>query len=131
MKWYIRSWERPRNRSASDALPSSVWNSYSLSIRTHGSSRRRRVTSSPRRVSSFSASSSSSRAASHSSRVAVVRVVISWFLSLKGGADSEGHDRECQGHVDRPDRRDKLLGEHEQGDDAHPRDVHDAERHEH
>src|SRR3954452_17617811 len=26
MKWYIMSWERPANRSASDASPASVWN---------------------------------------------------------------------------------------------------------
>src|ERR1700720_2571076 len=67
----MRSCDRPRKRSASEALPSSVSNRYSLSIRTHGSSCRRRASSSLRRVSSFSALSSSSRAASHSSRVPV------------------------------------------------------------
>src|ERR687892_555776 len=72
----MRSCERPRKRSASEALPSSVSNRYSLSIRSHGSSCRRRATSSLRRVSSFSASSSSSLAASHSSRVPVVCVVL-------------------------------------------------------
>src|ERR687888_769012 len=82
MKWYTRSWERPRKRSASEALPSSVSNRYSLSIRTHGSSCRRRASSSPRRVCSFSASSNSSRAASHSSRVPVGWSVI---LSLLVG----------------------------------------------
>src|SRR5713101_3660653 len=76
MKWYTRSCERPRKRSASEALPSSVSNRYSLSIRTHGSSCRRRASSSLRRVSSFSALSSSSRAASHSSRVPVMCFVI-------------------------------------------------------
>src|SRR6267378_5789668 len=72
MKWYTRSCERPRNRSASEALPASVSNRYFLSMRTHGSSCRRRASSSLRRVSSFSASSSSSRAASHSLRVPVM-----------------------------------------------------------
>ena len=71
----------PLKRSASDALPSSVSNRYSFSIRTHGSSCRRRASSSPRRVCAFSASSSSSRAASHSSRVPVMCVVI-LLLSL-------------------------------------------------
>src|SRR5438445_7122248 len=72
----MRSCERPRKRSASEALPLSVSNRYSLSIRTHGSSCRRRASSSLRRVSSFSASSSSSRAASHSLRVPVMCFVI-------------------------------------------------------
>src|SRR5262245_56650624 len=62
------------------ALPSSVSNRYSLSIRTQGSSCRCCATSSPRRVSSFSAWSSSSRAASHSSRVPVLRSVIASSL---------------------------------------------------
>src|SRR5713101_4223163 len=70
------SCERPRKRSAREALPSSVSNRYSLSIRTHGSSCRRRASSSLRLVSSFSALSSSSRAASHSSRVPVMCFVI-------------------------------------------------------
>src|SRR5262245_49864516 len=64
----MRSCERPRNKSASEALPSSVSNRYFLSMRTHGSSCRRRASSSLRRVSSFSALSSSNRAAVHSSR---------------------------------------------------------------
>src|SRR6058998_1846712 len=72
----MRSCERPRKRSASEALPSSVSNLYFLSIRTHGSSCRRRASSSLRRVSSFSALSSSSRAASHCSRVPVLCLVI-------------------------------------------------------
>src|SRR6266853_768983 len=72
----MRSCERPRKRSASEALPSSVSNRYFLSIRTHGSSCRRRANSSLRRVSSFSALSSSSRAASHSSRFPVMCFVI-------------------------------------------------------
>src|SRR5262245_12303994 len=83
----MRSCERPRKRSASEALPSSVSNRYSLSIRTHGSACRRRASSSPCRVSSFSASSSSIRAASHCSRVPVVCVVIV-FLSLLRGSFS-------------------------------------------
>src|SRR5436309_1680498 len=81
----MRSCERPLKRSASEALPSSVSNLYCLSIRTHGSSCRRRASSSLRRVSSFSALSSSSRAASHCSRVPVVWLVIalgSLFLSM-------------------------------------------------
>src|SRR5438128_1330193 len=91
----MRSCERPRKRSASEAFPSSVSNRYSLSMRTHGSSCRRRASSSLRRVSSFSASSSLSRAASHSSRVPVMCFVIallsfSWvampsFLRFVGG----------------------------------------------
>src|SRR6266568_79321 len=72
MKWYTRSCERPLNRSARDAVPSSVSNRYSLSMRTQGSSCRCCASSSPRRVSAFSASSSSSRAASHSSRVPIL-----------------------------------------------------------
>src|SRR5919198_4721613 len=82
MKWYTRSCERPRKRSASEAPPSSVSNRYCLSIRTHGSSCRRRASSSLRRVSSFSAASSSSRAASHSSRVPVLCVAIA-LLSVR------------------------------------------------
>src|SRR5437773_6988444 len=80
----MRSCERPRKRSASEALPSSVSNRYFLSIRTHGSSCRRRANSSLRRVSSFSASSNSSRAASHSLRVPVLCFVIA-LLSLPSG----------------------------------------------
>src|SRR5436190_905381 len=72
----MRSCERPRKRSASEALPSSVSNLYFLSIRTHGSSCRRRASSSLRRVRSFSALSSSSRAASHCSCVPVLCLVI-------------------------------------------------------
>src|SRR5919108_38183 len=72
----MRSCERPRKRSASEALPSSVSNRYSLSTRTHGSSCRRCASSSLRRVCSFSAASSSSRAASHSFRVAVLCLAI-------------------------------------------------------
>src|SRR5256885_78582 len=82
MKWETRSCERPRKRSASEALPSSVSNRYSLSTRTHGSSCRRRASSSLRRVSSFSASSSSSRAASHSLRVPVMCFVIALLSFL-------------------------------------------------
>src|SRR5258708_12704882 len=66
MKWETRSCEAPRKGSASEALPSSVSNRYSLPIRTHGSSCRHRASSSLRRVSSFSALSSSRRAASQS-----------------------------------------------------------------
>src|SRR5690606_16024008 len=72
----MRSCERPRKRSASEALPSSVSKRYSFSTGTHGSACRRRASSSLRRVSSFSASSSSSRAARHSSRVPVVWVAM-------------------------------------------------------
>src|SRR5262245_24454010 len=79
----MRSCERPRKRSASEALPSSVSNRYALSMRTHGSSCRRRASSSLRRVSSFSASSSWSRAASHSSRVPVLCFVIAILLLLR------------------------------------------------
>src|SRR5215468_5315876 len=79
----MRSCERPRKRSATEALPSSVSNRYGLSIRTHGSSCRRCASSSLRRVSSFSASSSWSRAASHSSRVPVLCFVIAILLLLR------------------------------------------------
>src|SRR6266540_3096976 len=79
----MRSCQRPRKRAASEALPSSVSNRYSLSIRTHGSSCRRRASSSLRRVSSFSTSSSSSRAASHSLRVPVMCFVIALLSFLR------------------------------------------------
>src|SRR5215472_8751750 len=86
----MRNCERPWKRSASEALPSSVSNRYSLSIRTHGSSCRRRASSSLRRVSSFSASSSSSRALSHCSRVPVSWVVIICLLWLVAPLRSAG-----------------------------------------
>ena len=77
----------PSEEVCSEALPSSVSKRYSLSIRTHGSSCRRRASSSLRRVTSFSASSSSSRAASHSLRVPVSCFVIALpsLLSLRRG----------------------------------------------
>src|SRR5438128_5080733 len=78
----MRSCERPRKRSASEALPSSVSKVYCLSIRTHGSSCRRRASSSLCRLSSFSALSSSSRAASHCSRVPVLCLVIALLPRL-------------------------------------------------
>src|SRR2546425_1667124 len=78
----MRSCERPRKRSASEALPSSVSNLYFWSSRPHGSSCRRRASSSLRCVSSFSASSSSSRAASHCSRVPVLCLVIALLPML-------------------------------------------------
>src|SRR6267143_7178669 len=77
----MRSCERPLKSSASEAPPSSVSNRYFLSIRTHGSSCRRRASSSPRRVCSFSALSSSTRAASQSFRVPVLCFVIALLLS--------------------------------------------------
>src|SRR5205809_344142 len=86
----MRSCERPRKRSASEALPSSVSNRYSLSIRTHGSSCLRRASSSLRRVSSFSASSSSSRAASHYLRVPVMCFVIALLSFLRVSVASRG-----------------------------------------
>src|SRR5438067_4043079 len=79
----MRSCERPRKSSPSEAPPSSVSNRYCLSSRTHGSSCRRRASSSLRRVSSFSAFSSSSRAASHCSCVPVACWVI---VSLSYGS---------------------------------------------
>src|SRR5580693_8436955 len=97
----MRSCERPRKRSASEALPSSVSNRYSLSTRTHGSSCRRRASSSLRRVSSFSASSSSNRAASHSSRVPVLCVVIAQHSLIGRELDwrwiSDGESDKCGG----------------------------------
>src|SRR6184192_3389515 len=107
----MRSCERPRKRSASEALPSSVSNRYFLSIRTHGSSCRRRARSSLRRVSSFSASSSSSRAASHSLRVPVLCFVIVLGPLLLAGARPRlrvrpFHDRP---HLDAPQARGRDL----------------------
>src|SRR6266571_2328004 len=107
----MRSCERPRKRSGSEALPSSVSNRYSLSIRTHGSSCRRRARSWLRRVSSFSASSSSSRAASHSLRVPVLCFVIALGPLLLAGARPRlrvrpFHDRP---HLDAPQARGRDL----------------------
>src|SRR5882672_8402794 len=94
MKWYTSSCERPRNRSASEALPASVSNRYFLSMRTHGSSCRRRASSSLRRVSSFSASSRASRAASHSLRVPVMCFVIALlsFLPVSSASSPQPFD---------------------------------------
>src|SRR6267143_230948 len=91
----MRSCERPRKRSASEALPSSVSNRYSLSIRTHGSSCRRRASSSLRRVSSFSDSSSSSRAASHSLRVPAMCFVIAPLSFLPVSLASRAFPSTC------------------------------------
>src|SRR6266542_5780848 len=99
MKWYIRSCERPLNRSANEALPSSVSKRKSFSRGTQGSSCRFRASSSLRRVSSFSASSNSSLAASHSSRVPVLWFVISLLLSLHRGRETGDRGR-CDGRVD-------------------------------
>src|SRR6266446_8052882 len=79
----MSSCERPRNRSARDAVPSSVAKRYCLSMRTQGRSCRHRASSSLRRVSSFSALSSSSRAASHTSRVPVLWSVIVSLLPCR------------------------------------------------
>src|SRR6266550_3149715 len=101
----MRSCERPRKRSASEALPSSVSNVYCLSIRTHGNSCRRRASSSPRRVSSFSAFSSSSRAASHCSRVPVLCLVIALLPMLVFHERSQAFGRVvplCRDPVDVP-----------------------------
>src|SRR5215470_2616543 len=72
----MRSCERPRKRSASEPLPSSVSSRYSLSILTHGSSCRCRASSSLRRVCSFSFARSFLRAASQSFCVPVLCFVI-------------------------------------------------------
>src|SRR5438552_15722093 len=120
----MRSCERPRKRSASEALPSSVSNRYFWSIRTHGSSCRRRASSSPRRVCSFSASSSSSRAASHSSCVPVLCAVIVISFSHRKGEpghcrrrgddqDAERDDRQGDRYVEGGPRGKQLLGESE------------------
>src|SRR5262250_3325399 len=105
--------ERPRNRSARDALPSSVSNRYSLSIRTHGSSCRRRTSSSLRRVTSFSASSNASRAVSHCSRVPVLWSIgavppAGVALLLAHLARCRSRDRITAGH--RHDGSDKCGG---------------------
>src|SRR5262245_24219590 len=100
--------ERPRKRSASDALPSSVSNRYVLSIRTHGSSPRRRASSSLRRVSSFSAVSRSSRAASHSLRVPVLCLVI--VVSPRISGVGSFLDATTLSHGDRDDGSDKCGG---------------------
>src|SRR2546428_10253707 len=78
----MRSSESTLKRADSGALPSTESDLYCLSIRTHGSSCRRRASSSLRRVSSFSALSSSSRAASHCSRVPVLCLVIALLPRL-------------------------------------------------
>src|SRR5262245_2230219 len=100
--------ERPRKRSVSDAPPSSVSNRYVLSIRTHGSSPRRRASSSLRRVSSFSAVSSSSRAASHSLRVPVLCLVI--VVSPRISGVGSFLDATTLSHGDRDDGSDKCGG---------------------
>src|SRR5262249_49268463 len=74
--------ERPRKRSASEALPSSVSKRYRFSTRTHGSSCRCRANSSLRRVCSFSALSRSSRARTHSSRDATFGVSNSFTVFI-------------------------------------------------
>src|SRR6478752_2277455 len=61
------SCERPPKRSASEALPSSVSKRYALSMRTHGSSCRRRASSSLR---------SAARAFSPKEAVARARCVV-------------------------------------------------------
>src|SRR5499426_3212282 len=104
----MRSCERPRKRSVSDAPPSSVSNRYVLSIRTHGSSPRRRASSSLRRVSSFSAVSSSSRAASHSLRVPVLCLVI--VVSPRISGVGSFLDATTLSHGDRDDGSDKCGG---------------------
>src|SRR5215470_12369724 len=113
MKWYTRSCERPRKRSVREALPSSVSNRYALSIRTHGSSWRRRASPSLRRVISFSAWSSSIRAASHSSRVPVLCLVIALSPSFECSPrirrpGSRSRDTLCAGY--RRDGSDKCDG---------------------
>src|SRR6202011_3394104 len=80
----MSSCERPRKRSASVAVPTSVSNRYSLSTRTQGSSCRIRVSASPRRVCAFSLSRSCSRAASHSSRVPILWSIIVPLVSVDG-----------------------------------------------
>src|SRR6478672_13658674 len=82
----MRSCEHPLNKSARDAMPSSVSKRYSLSIRTQGSFCRHCASSSLRRVSAFSALSSSSRAASHSSRVPILWSIIVSLLLAAGKA---------------------------------------------
>jgi hypothetical protein len=57
----------PAKRSAKVSLPSGPSKTYSLSILTHGSSRRWRLTSSRNLVNSFSRVSKSLRATSHCS----------------------------------------------------------------
>src|SRR5215831_2463552 len=88
MKWYTRSCERPRKRSASEALPSSVSKRYPLLISTQGSSCLCRASWSLRSVSSFSALSSSSRAFSHCSWVPVLCVsIVCCLLSFHSRCD--------------------------------------------
>src|SRR5438034_2732737 len=108
----MRSCERPRKRSDSEALPSSVSNRYFLSIRTHGGSWRRRASSSPRRVCFFSASSSLSRSASHSSRVPVFCFVIGRLSPLSVSCIVAILLDECLQSIDRliPIARDLIEG---------------------
>src|ERR1700730_1967994 len=65
IKWYTINWLRPSNRSASVSFPFGPSNTYFFSTRSHGNSRRWRLTSSRSRVNSFSLVNSALRAASH------------------------------------------------------------------
>src|SRR5436190_8975237 len=65
-----------KNRKNNTKTKNHLHESLYKTIRTHGSSCRRRASSSLRRVSSFSSLSSPSRAASHSSRVPVLWLFI-------------------------------------------------------
>src|SRR6476659_6175310 len=88
----MRSCEHPLNKSARDAIPSSVSKRYSLSIRTQGSLCRHCASSSLRRVRAFSALSSSRRAASHSSRVPILwSVIVSLLLAAEKALLSCNH----------------------------------------
>src|ERR1700681_3481897 len=126
----MRSCERPRKRSASVAVPSSVSKRYSLSTRTQGSSCRIRVSSSPRRVTAFSPSRSCSLVASHSSRVPILWSIIvlsflEWYecrsLHIRHEAGhrrrrdhdqgSKSDDRERQRHLDNRFRGQNFLDE--------------------
>src|SRR6478609_1065000 len=96
----MRSCEHPLNKSARDAMPSSVSKRYSLSIRTQGRFCRHCASSSLRRVSAFSALSSSSRAASHSSRVPILwSVIVSLLLAAEKALLLCNHDEASRDEV--------------------------------
>src|ERR1700682_1894817 len=115
----MSSCERPLKRSARDSVPSSVSKLYSLSIRTQGSSCRRRASSSPRRVSAFSSSSSSSRAVSHCSRVPILwSFIVSLFsLWLQQVGVARATDDVCHRRRESGNRRGRDEDEDSKSDD--------------
>src|SRR5437588_404276 len=128
MKCCTRSCDRPSKRSASVRGPSSVSNTYSLSMRIQGRASRSLATLSRRWVSSFSAVRKFRRAFSHSSYETTVCCIVS--LLRFGGGDvaapqtagkelqprrnvKEAHQQVHHGHiVDRHEGRDGGAHHH-------------------